>query len=50
MAPRKSPAVTTVSPRWDWRRFLFVAGPGIVVMLADSDAGSLINAAQSGAQ
>ncbi len=50
MAPRKYPAVTTVSPRWDWRRFLFVAGPGIVVMLADSDAGSLITAAQSGAQ
>jgi NRAMP (natural resistance-associated macrophage protein)-like metal ion transporter len=33
-----------------WRRFLFVAGPGIVVMLADTDAGSLITAAQSGAQ
>ncbi len=38
------------APRMDWRRFLFVAGPGIVVMLADTDAGSLITAAQSGAQ
>ncbi len=33
-----------------WRRFLAVAGPGLVVMLADTDAGSVITAAQSGAQ
>ena len=33
-----------------WRRFLSVAGPGVVVMLADTDAGSLITASQSGAQ
>ena len=32
------------------RRFLAVAGPGIVVMLADTDAGSVVTAAQSGAQ
>jgi NRAMP (natural resistance-associated macrophage protein)-like metal ion transporter len=31
-------------------RFAAVAGPGIVVMLADTDAGSVITAAQSGAQ
>ena len=31
-------------------RFLAVAGPGMVVMLADTDAGSVITAAQSGAQ
>ena len=36
--------------RFDWRRFAYVAGPGLVVMLADTDAGSLITAAQSGAQ
>ena len=30
-------------------RFLVVAGPGLVVMLADTDAGSVITAAQSGA-
>lgn len=30
--------------------FLAVMGPGLVVMLADTDAGSLITAAQSGAQ
>lgn len=35
------------SPRWRW---LAVAGPGILVMLADTDAGSIITAAQSGAQ
>lgn len=33
-----------------WLRFfLFAMGPGLVVMLADTDAGSLITAAQSGA-
>merc|ERR1712166_1190842 len=31
-------------------RFWTVAGPGLVVMLADTDCGSLITAAQSGAQ
>ena len=36
--------------RRSWRRFLAVAGPGIVVMLADTDAGSIITAAQSGAE
>lgn len=39
------------SPRYlSWRRFGAVAGPGIVVMLADTDAGSVITAAQSGAE
>src|SRR5487761_2134902 len=33
-----------------WARFVVVAGPGLVVMLADTDAGSIITAAQSGAQ
>jgi len=38
------------SPRL--RRFAFLAaiGPGLIVMLADTDAGSIITAAQSGAQ
>ena len=42
-------AQATVEP-FNWRRFLLVVGPGLVVMLADTDAGSLITAAQSGAQ
>ena len=33
-----------------WARFFAVAGPGLVVMFADTDAGSIITAAQSGAQ
>ncbi len=37
-------------PSFSLRRFLAVAGPGLVVMLADTDAGSIITAAQSGAQ
>ena len=38
--------------RLGWLRFgmLAVWGPGLVVMLADTDAGSVITAAQSGAQ
>lgn len=31
-------------------QFLKVYGPGLIVMLADTDAGCLITAAQSGAQ
>src|ERR1700758_3301179 len=37
-------------PSLSWRKFGAVAGPGIVVMLADTDAGSVITAAQSGAE
>lgn len=33
-----------------WARFAAIAGPGMVVMLADTDAGSVVTAAQSGAQ
>ena len=33
-----------------WRMFLTVMGPGLVVMLADTDVGSIITAAQSGVQ
>ncbi len=33
-----------------WLRFVMALGPGIVVMLADTDAGSVITAAQSGAR
>jgi Mn2+/Fe2+ NRAMP family transporter len=36
-------------PSSRWARFALVAGPGMVVMLADTDAGSIITAAQSGA-
>lgn len=42
--------IVTPSSRSRWTRFAAVAGPGIVVMLADTDAGSVITAAQSGAQ
>ena len=43
-------AGTATASNFGWRRFLLVAGPGLVVMLADTDAGSIITAAQSGAQ
>jgi Mn2+/Fe2+ NRAMP family transporter len=35
---------------FSWRRFLVVAGPGLLVMLADTDVGGIVTAAQSGAQ
>lgn len=46
----KALAGTTMRGRPRWLRFLAVAGPGMVVMLADTDAGSLVTAAQSGAE
>lgn len=36
--------------RFIWLRLLISIGPGLMVMLADTDAGSVITAAQSGAQ
>lgn len=46
-----TPARWGMSRRWWFRLgFLAVWGPGLVVMLADTDAGSLITASQSGAQ
>src|SRR5947209_20010454 len=48
--PRPMSADVIARAPFSWRRFLMVAGPGVVVMLADTDAGSLITAAQSGAQ
>ncbi|HVC02037.1 MAG TPA: divalent metal cation transporter [Steroidobacteraceae bacterium] len=37
-------------PAQRWKIFFAVLGPGLVVMLADTDVGSIITAAQSGAQ
>ncbi len=48
MALLTAPVPPGLTPRW--KRVLAVSGPGLVVMLADTDAGSLITAAQSGAQ
>ncbi len=36
--------------RLAWRHLAFAVGPGLVAMLADTDAGSIITVAQSGAQ
>ena len=43
----KSSSIKSRKPRLG---FLAVLGPGLVVMLADTDAGSIVTAAQSGAQ
>ena len=48
----EAPPRSLIDPgtRTRWARFAAVMGPGIVVMLADTDAGSIITAAQSGSQ
>jgi Mn2+/Fe2+ NRAMP family transporter len=50
LAQATAPASLTRRRLWLGLGFLAVWGPGLVVMLADTDAGSLITAAQSGAQ
>jgi Mn2+/Fe2+ NRAMP family transporter len=42
-------APALLSPRSRWLLLLSGLGPGLIVMLADTDAGSIITAAQSGA-
>ncbi|HEY3874383.1 MAG TPA: divalent metal cation transporter [Candidatus Kapabacteria bacterium] len=50
LSARKS-AGKTKRKQWSrWGLWLAVIGPGLMVMLADTDAGSIITAAQSGAQ
>jgi Mn2+/Fe2+ NRAMP family transporter len=44
----KAPGVRIATARW--RRVAATLGPGLIVMLADNDAGSVITAAQSGAE
>ena len=46
-----SPAVA-VRPNWRrrLRRFLVVAGPGLIVMVADNDAGAVSTYTQAGAE
>lgn len=46
--PPVEPPAPAVPSRW--ALILAVLGPGLIVMLADTDAGSVITAAQSGAQ
>ena len=45
-----SPAMTTMPRPHPIVRFLRVTGPGLIVMLADTDVGSIITAGQSGVQ
>jgi Mn2+/Fe2+ NRAMP family transporter len=44
---RLAPNAVLAAP---WRKTAWVIGPGIVVMLADTDAGNVVTAAQAGAQ
>jgi Mn2+/Fe2+ NRAMP family transporter len=48
MGKAASPVAAPAAPRW--RHAAAAIGPGIIVMLADTDAGSIITATQSGAQ
>ncbi len=48
--PDSTAAAVVARPALGWTAILAVLGPGLIVMLADTDAGSVITAAQSGAQ
>lgn len=48
--PALRPTALARQRRWTTFALLAVWGPGLIVMLADTDAGSIITAAQSGAQ
>jgi Mn2+/Fe2+ NRAMP family transporter len=52
VSPDSSTSLPAGAPREPrrWRRAAAALGPGIIVMLADNDAGSIITATQSGAQ
>jgi NRAMP (natural resistance-associated macrophage protein)-like metal ion transporter len=43
-------AMARFPPRITWQQLAFTIGPGLVVMLADTEAGSVIAAAQGGAE
>ena len=46
----EQPTITAMGRKVLLRRALWVIGPGLMVMLADTDAGSVITASQSGAR
>src|SRR5271166_5944506 len=54
MSPISEPGAATatvdLAPRVSWRLLAATVGPALVVMLADTEAGSVIAAAQSGAE
>jgi Mn2+/Fe2+ NRAMP family transporter len=47
---RPAPVVGTSSRGRFWARLAAVAGPGLIVAFADTEAGSITTAASSGAQ
>jgi Mn2+/Fe2+ NRAMP family transporter len=49
-APDANGVVAPLPGRLGWRHLAFAVGPGLVVMLADTEAGSVIAAAQGGAE
>jgi Mn2+/Fe2+ NRAMP family transporter len=50
MATLATKAVAVPRKRSRWLRYLAVAGPGLIVAFADTEAGSVTTAATSGAQ
>lgn len=47
--PAAESAAVRFAPRLSWQQLALTIGPGLVVMLADTEAGSVVAAAQSGA-
>ena len=50
MASLSRPSLVATRPRAWWIKYLAVAGPGLIVAFADTEAGSVTTAATSGAQ
>jgi Mn2+/Fe2+ NRAMP family transporter len=48
--PGESASIAIASPAPGWRAIAWTVGPGLIVMLADTDAGNVVTAAQAGAQ
>src|ERR1700680_1898180 len=48
--PGESMSIAIAGAAPGWRAIAGVIGPGLIVMLADTDAGNVVTAAQAGAQ
>src|SRR5579872_5840946 len=46
----ESASVVIAGPAPGWRTIAWTVGPGLIVMLADTDAGNVVTAAQAGAE
>src|SRR5579859_4619414 len=46
----ESASIAIAAPARGWRTIAWTVGPGLIVMLADTDAGNIVTAGQAGAE